>query len=277
MKKTIFAVSDIHGHYQLTISALKEAGYDSENDNHLLIVCGDITDRGQESLAVYEWLSKLTEEKKAIVLRGNHDYFLMDFLKGSNNPFNFIHNGLNTTLDDLLHSTNDFGTYVVTHSEPSENGQYEVTIGLYDDWANQTREQILDEYPDLLDWLSQFPHYYETKNYIFTHGSIDTKVEDWHNPTKCRHRYEGWDACHWDDGSFFNESICNTDKTVVIGHFGTQQLRKYYKYGKDDNSEYSILKRNDGKVIALDATTILSKRVNVLKIEDEELIEEEIR
>ena len=263
--KKIFAISDIHGHYHLTIDALKRVGYDENNKNHLLIVCGDIFDRGCESLEVFEWLLPLTKSGKAVVLRGNHDYFLMDFLKGSNDPFNFMYNGLRYTLDSFLESTNDFGMYVLTHTEADNNGVHNPTYRTYIEWAGKCRASILEEYPTLLPWLESFPDYYETENYIFTHGSIDTNSEDWREPKKT------WYDCHWDDGSFFNKTILNTDKTVVVGHFGVYHLRDMYNIKDGASSRYDILKRDDGRVIAIDTTTILSKRVNVLVIDGEKL------
>lgn len=257
--KKIFAISDIHGHYHITIDALKRAGYDENNDSHLLIVCGDIFDRGCESLKVFEWLLPLTKSGKAVVLRGNHDYFLMDFLKGSDNPFNFVNNGLNHTLDSFIGVDNDFNKYV------EANNLYS-TLASYRKWADDRRKFILDYHRELLPWLESFPDYYETKNYIFTHGSIDTNSEDWREPKKT------WYDCHWDDGSFFNKTILNTDKTVVVGHFGTGHLRDIYHIKDGASSRYDILKRDDGRVVAIDATTILSKRVNVLVIDEEELI-----
>lgn len=257
--KKIFAVSDIHGHYHITIDALKRAGYDENNKNHLLIVCGDIFDRGCESLKVFKWLLPLTKSGKAVVLRGNHDYFLMDFLKGSDDPFNFVNNGLNHTLDSFIGVDNDFNKYI------EANNLYS-TLASYRKWADDRRNLILDYHRELLPWLESFPDYYETKNYIFTHGSIDTNSEDWREPKKT------WYDCHWDDGSFFNKTILNTDKTVVVGHFGAGHLRDIYNIKDGASSRYDILKRDDGRVIAIDTTTILSKRVNVLVIDEEVLI-----
>ena len=68
--------------------------------------------------------------------------------------------------------------------------------------------------------------------------------------------------------------LYNTDKTVVIGHFGTDHLRNKYGLKNDDKEDFSILKRNDNRVIAIDATTAYSKKVNVLVIESEELLDE---
>ena len=43
-----------------------------------------------------------------------------------------------------------------------------------------------------------------------------------------------------------------------------------YDYSPNRNmlGEYDILKRKDGKVIAIDGTVVLSKKINVLVVED---------
>ena len=41
-----------------------------------------------------------------------------------------------------------------------------------------------------------------------------------------------------------------------------------------EDETWSILKRDDGRVIAIDATTCISHKVNVLVIENEDLIDE---
>ena len=77
------------------------------------------------------------------------------------------------------------------------------------------------------------------------------------------------------EGSFFEKEKINTFNTVVIGHFGTATLRKMYGYSPNRNlkGSFDILKRKDGRVIAIDATTNLSKKINVLVLEDEEVID----
>ena len=268
MKKKLFICSDIHGYYQQMKSALDEAGFDENNDNHLLIVVGDIFDRGGEALMVYEYLKRLIGEGKAIVTRGNHDKFFIDFLQGSVSPFNYLHNGTNETIADFWHRTAPFESWCALE------GNCDLDQMNYIKWVDICSKEIKEEYPELLGWLKSLPRYYETKNYIFVHGAIDTKVEDWHNPHCFRYGYNDWDALTWDDGSFFGSKINNTDKTVVIGHFGTDHLRNKYGLKNDDKEDFSILKRNDGKVIAIDATTAYSKKVNVLVIESEEIINE---
>lgn len=265
--KKLFVVSDVHGHYQEMINALEQAGYDEDNENHLLISCGDEFDRGGQSLAVYLYLRRLSNDGKAIVLKGNHSSFLMDYLTGKNlSPFNYLHNGTDKTLADFLHQTKPFESWcaLMNIEEP--------TYKDFAEWITHAKKIINGEYPDLYEWLDTRPYYYETEKYIFTHGAIDGTCGDWHFPRKdYKGRFMDWDACMWDDGSFFGSEIKNTDKTVVIGHFGTYHLRKmYYLKAKDP---FSILTRDDGKVIAIDGTTAASHKVNVLVVEDN-LLEE---
>ena len=75
MKKTIYAVSDIHGDYMALLQGLKDAGYSEKNENALIISIGDAFDRGTESKEVYEFLNRLKEQGKAIILKGNHTKF----------------------------------------------------------------------------------------------------------------------------------------------------------------------------------------------------------
>lgn len=261
MKKTLFVVSDIHGFYNELVSALKESGFDENNENHLLIVCGDLFDRGPDSVKVFEYLYNLENNGKAIVIKGNHDEMLVNYLTGKDKlPWNYMKNGTNETLGDFWHRTNPFESWAILEKK-AEYGTQE----LFEEWLMLVRNDISKEYPHLIEWLDNLPYYYETKNHIFTHAAIDITAEDWHFP------HVPWKDLIWDDGSFFGKPIKNTDKTVVIGHFGTSHLRELY--GLDFEKEpYETLEREDGRVIALDTTTVLSHKVNVLLILEDELI-----
>lgn len=45
-----FVVADVHGYYYELINALNEKGFNPEDENHKLIVCGDLMDRGPEAV-----------------------------------------------------------------------------------------------------------------------------------------------------------------------------------------------------------------------------------
>ena len=256
---SFYAVSDIHGHYDALEDMLRSVSFsDYPGSGDVLVVCGDMFDRGSQSLSVYLRLKEMWDRKTAIIIRGNHENMFIDYLEGKNiSPFNYIRNGLDETFAEFLHQTKPFETWCVL--EEIKNPTY----GDFAEWVGRAREEINDEYPELLPWLKSLPYYFETEDYIFTHGAIDTQVEDWKNPTIERYGKTGWEALVWDDGSFFGKTIMNTGKTVVIGHFGTNHLREMY--GIVDNpgeKDYSILHRSDGKVIALDSTVVVSGGLN---------------
>ena len=271
MNKKIFAISDIHGHYSETIQCLARAGWDENNPYHLLIVCGDMFDRGEENVQIFEWLYRLTKENKAIVTRGNHDSMFIDFLDWSNDPFNYCNNGTCTTIDDFLGRTRSFESYCLIDK------QCETTIGAFADFAREARAEIKNNYPNLLPWLQSLPWYYETENYIFTHGAIDTQAIDWRKPHCGIYNKVDWDALTWDDGSFLGKRMYNTEgKAVVVGHFHTYHLRYKYDYDTikdayDINANHSILDINDetlGHKIFIDGCTPATKNVNVLVVND---------
>ena len=246
MKKKIFAISDMHGHYTETIKELNKYGWDSNNEEHLLVVCGDMFDRGTESLELFLWLKELTEKGKAVVVRGNHEKFLEEWLSGPCSLYNWTNNGFKAT-------ALSFATSVAETVDTAPESYQD-----FFDWSNVMRKAIIEKYPNILEWLNNLPYYYETKNHIFTHGNIQT-YGDWRNPRK------GWDECTWDKGFFFGEYIFNTEKNIVVGHFDTGGIRERYKVGDPD--DYSVLIREDGRIIMLDACTVFTKQVNVYTLE----------
>lgn len=272
MKKKIFAVSDIHNEYDALINALNEAGFDENNPDHLLVSIGDAFDRGSSAIAVYEYLKRLSDKGSAIVLKGNHTGFFINYLNGTSfDPFNYLYNGTDETLADFIGRSKPFESWCLIDKKIDNP-----TFGDFANWIAEAREEINYSYPELLEWLNTRPYYLETTNYIFTHGAIDTNATDWHKPHCMRYHYIDWEALMWDDGSFFGKEINNTDKTVVIGHFGAKHLREMWPQliKKDTGDKYDILTRDDGKVIAIDTTSNYTHRVNVLVIENEEIINE---
>ena len=275
----IYVVSDIHGFYNELHRDLKKAKFNENNDK--LIVLGDMFDRGRESKEVYEYLKRLTDEDKAIVLHGNHEDFIIDFLEGKDCSFNYEHNGFNETIDSFLEQTQSFFMFCMYCEKDSNlavemygdrvkpllgdvfSVPIEVRFDIFQDYA---REYINNNYPDLLGWLKNLPYYYETDNYIFTHASIDGMCDDWHKPIYSKYSdWTPWQWLTWDDGTFYEQEIINTDKTVVVGHFYTDYIRDRYNLEKGNKSN-DILYAN--KKIFLDSCVVVTKRLNVLKIND---------
>lgn len=260
-KYKLFFISDIHNGYDYMVQALNKAGFNENKYNHKLIVLGDWNDRLGQAVKTYEYLYRLTQINKAIVTSGNHHKFLIDFLEGSINPFNYIHNGLRETIADFWHRTSPFESWCLL------DAKCDMTNENYAKWAKICRDDINHEYPELLPWLKSMPRYFESKNHIGVHGALDLKVPDWHYPHCYRHNLVDWDALDFDDGSFIFQNN-TTNKTIVVGHFDTGHLRKMWQIDSKNYNDHSILFTKDKKVF-IDGCTALTKKVNVYVIEDE--------
>ena len=49
-----YVASDIHSGFSAYMTALKEAGYDENDENSKLIICGDAFDRGFETINTFD-------------------------------------------------------------------------------------------------------------------------------------------------------------------------------------------------------------------------------
>lgn len=78
--KTVL-VTDLHGCSLELRAVLKKAGLDKQRDT--LIVMGDLFDRGRHAFEVYREIMGLRQEmgERLVLIRGNHDQFLLDYLE----------------------------------------------------------------------------------------------------------------------------------------------------------------------------------------------------
>ncbi len=234
-----FVVSDIHGHYRALREALADHGFDPTKDDHHLLVLGDMFDRGTQSNEVLEYLYPLTLQDKCTVLLGNHDSFLLDFLKGDDSRvmFNIMFNGFGQTLWSL------------SGIEPKAEN--------IDDLRN-----VIDErHPYLLNWLKSLPYYLEIGDYVFVHGGIDGSKLDWRQMSSRRDFI--WSRQHELPGI--------PGKTVVAGHTRVPTIRKRtddYKMLFLHSPEYFDILHLDGKIL-IDRYVEVSDEINVLELDIE--------
>ena len=138
----ILAISDIHGENDKLIALLKKTEYDPVSD--LLIICGDLIDRGTQNLATIQTCKKL-QQQGAIVLKGNHEQFASECI-----------------LDMVL-------------ERPSEALQ--VWVG--HNGGNCTYDELVtlskNELGDLLSFMRRLPLYFAIGDYIFVHAGVNSK------------------------------------------------------------------------------------------------------
>ena len=235
--KKIFVVSDIHGHYTLLKQALDNAGYDPQNENHFLVCCGDYFDRGKENVEVLKYFERL---QNCALLRGNHEDLLLELFEcGKFKPHNYI-NGTMTTLENF------FGKYSIDPVDDSI------------DFSGQNR--TVDR---ICDFINSTLNYFETENYVFVHGWVPQNCINSDDLKAASN--EEWKKARWIKWTDMYEGIKPlTNKTLVCGHMPTFYA-KFFDANRGSSSE--IFYGNG--LIAIDAGTYDSKRVNVLVIEDD--------
>ena len=191
----LFAVSDIHGYATLLKSALNAAGYEPDNENHLLVCCGDLFDRGTENLEILKFFEKLDRK---IMIKGNHEERLLEILDtGRLGSHDFL-NGTTETIQEF------FGRYSA--------------MNLYEPIDFSGKTGIVNR---LYDLIGEMRDYFETEHYIFLHGWL---------PNDGANILGAWraaDEAHWSKGRWtWWKKGCNMpgnseSKTVVCGHYPT--------------------------------------------------------
>lgn len=243
---TYFVISDVHSYYDEMIDALNKAGYNKENKNHVLISCGDLFDRGPDSVKCLEFINSIPDSNK-VCIRGNHE--------------------------DLLEEVFSRGYF---YGYDRHNKTDETILQLADSDDEEQAIKNCAENTELRKYLDSCIDYFETDKYVFVHGWIPTNP-DWRNGDWFDARWR----CCFDEWS---KGIKAEEKTIVAGHWHTSYGHsKYHHFGTEFQDEwiriwnqlypdgqikntacFDIFK--DDGIIAIDGCTALSGKVNCLKI-----------
>lgn len=256
--KKYFVTSDIHSFFSEFILSLKNKGFDINNENHIIIICGDLFDRGKESKKLLDFVYDLLLKKRIILIKGNHEILLKNIIKNINIDITDIYNGTAKTLADLQY--------------PHPMSLYDVEMYTYDAVKN---------YDKKLDFiLDSLVNYYELGKYIFVHGWIPDSDEPLSKISDSE-----WEKATWYNGieKYFENKVIN-NKIIVCGHWHTsygwvrknnkniekeKTINEIKKLEFDENSNFDIF--YEPGLIALDACTAFTNKVNILVLEDDDL------
>jgi len=238
-KKTYFIISDVHGFYTPMITALDKAGFNSENEQHVLVSLGDNFDRGPDAIAVYNYLKYLP---RTILIKGNHE----DLLE-------------RCYVDKSYNYADEVNGTVDTISQFAKNN-ISITKLFFKDAVYGLKTY------GVLDWISTMKDYVEIGNNILTHGWLpyqgigDTLelIPDWRENATT----EDWKKCRFANSPIlYKANLLEDNKTLICGHWKSSDFHGIYETVDNDNSIFY------GKnFIDIDATTVRSKLVNVYKI-----------
>ena len=222
-----FCVSDIHSYYQPLLSALVEKGFDIDNPNHKVLICGDAFDRGDDTVRVFEFMERMAKENRLIYILGNHEELLFDcineMLAGKTPGSHHFHNGTVKTIC-MLCEQNEWIAYA---PQPPD-----------------IRELIKEKTSEIITFIKENAvNYFELGNKVFVHSWIPCKIKgddytwnpvyekpyDWYNAPKDslskdeQKLYDsGWSAARWGNPFLmWKNKLYPEDKCIVFGHFHT--------------------------------------------------------
>ena len=246
-----YIAADVHGFYTEFHDALDEAGYFTDPEPHKLIILGDLFDRGKEAVEMQQFILQLMEQDAVILVRGNHEDLYEEMI----------------TIDEGLpvrhHKSN--GTYSTALQLTGYDPGLAIVRNLDFAAAAQDTRYFRQIIPSMID-------YYETEHYIFVHGWIPCILE---RDGSCSHRSdwreatpEEWRRARWINGMDAAQS-CIEDKTILCGHWHSSYGHATYEHkGSEFGHDADFSPYYGTGVIALDACTAFSKKVNVIILED---------
>jgi serine/threonine protein phosphatase 1 len=249
-----FIVSDVHGFLNELMNALKQKGFDAENKDHKLIVCGDLFDRGSQAVELFEFVKGLGD--RFVYVRGNHEDLLFDCYRELQGSFGCgYHHVSNGTVDTIGQFTG-LSYYNLMVNTPERN------------------KALKEKLEPLLDFITnKTVDYYEVGDYIFVHGWIPSflHLNDFRDGNE-----DDWKAARWNNGMDMWRNPANRidGKTIVCGHWHCswgwshiRQERKEWPQKNRKNWLESFEPFADDGIIAIDACTAYTKNVTVLVIE----------
>lgn len=154
----IYAMSDIHGQYELFEKRIEQLRPLLEDNDSKLILLGDFIDRGNRSFDCLKLAFELEQEfgrNKVVVLKGNHEVWFEEFL--------FLNE------DVWLEEDKDFltsGTFLTKEQfkELDVLPNREVRI-------EYVKKCIKEDHKELLVWMKKLRLFYETDTQICTRWS----------------------------------------------------------------------------------------------------------
>jgi UDP-2,3-diacylglucosamine pyrophosphatase LpxH len=254
MAKKYFITSDVHSFFDELTVALEENGFDIHNRDHILCICGDLFDRGNQTVELFEFIRMARAQNRLIYVRGNHEDLLFDCM----------HDIKCGKLPREHHFHNQTVKTICQFCGENEWIVYDPTC----------RDKICETMQPILDWINENTvDYAEIGDYVLVHGWLPCYqcLDDFRNASK-----KDWMEARWDNGmEMWSYPRCRVEgKTVICGHFhcswGWSHLRQERKEFPTKNRidwEKSFEPFVDDGIIALDSCCAYSGKLNCIVIE----------
>ena len=249
--KIYFVTSDIHGFFNELKTALDNNGFDINNEDHILIICGDAFDRGNQAFELFEFIYDLSKQDRLTYIRGNHEDLLMDCLEQL----------ISCQRISYHHITN--GT-LSTISQFTGINSYDLQCGFY------SVDDLNRRITPFVNFINKKTiNYFSLYDYVFVHGWVPYILEK----DKIRIDLDAedfmWKNARWDNGMLdWKNGITIKDKTIVCGHWHTSFGNfRYHNKGSGEFTDDACFDVFEDKgIIALDACTAHTHKINIFKV-----------
>lgn len=250
-----FVLSDVHSFYDAMDAALKKNGFDVNNPNHIIIVCGDLFDRGPDAVKVFRFMEMMANENRLHYISGNHeDLFIscvMDIYYAR--PLG-RHHFTNGTVDTI--------------SQFTGINQVDLVLGIFD------KEEFKKSIQPLLNFITvNAIDFLSVKDYVFVHGWIPCNP----NTGEVSDKWEegNWREARWLNGmSAWKNGARLPGRTIVCGHWHCswgwshiRQQRNEFPQKNEINWLESFEPFVDEGIIAMDACTAYTNMCNCIVID----------
>lgn len=161
----IYAMSDIHGQYDLFVKRIDQIRPLLQDNYNRLILLGDYIDRGNKSYECLKLVFDFEQEfgkEKVIVLKGNHEVWFEEFL--------FLNE------DVWLAEDKDFftsGTFL-TRDQFRELD----ILPNREERIEYVKACIKENHKELISWMRKLRLFYETDTQIFVHAGVDEEIPE---------------------------------------------------------------------------------------------------
>lgn len=265
-----FITSDVHSFFTIMHNELIKKGFDINNKDHKLVICGDLFDRGDETKQLYEFVRSLGD--RFIYIRGNHEDLLKDCV------FDIV-TGNSIGGHHFLNKT------VRTIAQFCDVGEDEFH---YTRLSDSLKQIVKEKMKLILDWIEEKSvDYCSIGDYILVHGWVPCTYDDPLLPRVYRKLEvvdkEEWTDFLWEDARWINgidawsQGCVIPGKTIVCGHWHCswgwsiiRQERKEFPDKSRKDWQKSFEPFVDKGIIAIDACTAYSGICNVITLEVED-------
>ncbi len=285
--KTYFIVSDLHSHLTPLKMRLESSIWQKDNPNDILVINGDIFDRGDETVALYKYL-KTISQNRLILIRGNHDELLFNLLESADSyPEGWqFSNGTVKTIC-AMYSNDD------VEAKKLNSDLYNLSLFNFDLFISlwmKIKKKALKS--NIYKWMKSdgWINYLELGDFIITHSFIPVRIQEgledytssiiYYGKTNFMRQMRNWRSASddiWRQSMWgvpylqFDAGLFNFEKrkhkVLVVGHFKSSAFHEHYENAYNNDSIYF-----GDNLIAIDATTAISNKTNLLIIKDNKII-----